>query len=60
MLGMISTIHGRGSTFPDHVLDAVSGERRSDKRIARHAANLIRQIGVGKQIVIRKTVIASS
>jgi hypothetical protein len=49
VLRMISTIDGGGSTLPDHILDAVPGKRGTYERIARHAANLIRQVGCSKR-----------
>jgi hypothetical protein len=42
VLGMVSTIDRGGSSLPDHILYAVPSESGTDKRIARHAANLIR------------------
>src|SRR5687768_616361 len=49
MLGMVGAVHRRGAAFSDHVLDDVSGERRSDESITRHAANLTSPAGVGKR-----------
>jgi hypothetical protein len=43
VLRMVSTVDGGGSTLPHHILDAVPGKRGTYERIARHAANLIRQ-----------------